>query len=342
MPPYVWYFAFMVRYFDTVQRITERYLTKRKKRLELEKAARAVKRTFKGELLGWLDAIVFAVVFVLLVNQFLFQLFLIPTPSMVATLLVKDRVFVSKTSYGIELYPGGPKVLDSKEPLRDDVIVFYNPMYESRGPVFDILSQIIYYGTFSLVNIDKDEDGNMRERLYVKRAALTGGESAVIENGKVFITADGLTHPFDEQEFRTATGQSIAPHQSLQPSLYSGFRAFGALLAYQEAGFIDLAPHILKQEYAQIESYRDVVDYYQVDKVQAQTLKQIDPSSMTLRGDFSRYEVGRYTPHGYILPLGDNRDNSQDGRYFGPVSTKKIIGSVKFRFWPLSRIGIVR
>ncbi|MGH0054072.1 MAG: signal peptidase I [Sphaerochaetaceae bacterium] len=48
--------------------------------------------------------------------------------------------------------------------------------------------------------------------------------------------------------------------------------------------------------------------------------------------------MGIYIPEGSILPLGDNRDNSRDGRYFGPVTQKKINGSVRFRFWPFSRM----
>ena len=42
-----------------------------------------------------------------------------------------------------------------------------------------------------------------------------------------------------------------------------------------------------------------------------------------------------------MLPLGDNRDNSQDGRYFGPVDEKKVNGRVVARFWPIGRIGLM-
>ena len=43
----------------------------------------------------------------------------------------------------------------------------------------------------------------------------------------------------------------------------------------------------------------------------------------------------------YTLPLGDNRDNSQDGRYFGPVSNSDIIGKVRFIFWPFNRASVI-
>ena len=48
----------------------------------------------------WIDALIFAVVAVTLINIFLFQNFKIPTGSMEKTLLIGDHLFVSKISYG--------------------------------------------------------------------------------------------------------------------------------------------------------------------------------------------------------------------------------------------------
>jgi signal peptidase I len=48
----------------------------------------------------WLDALIFAVIAVSLINIFLFQNYRIPTPSMEKSLLVGDHLFVSKLSYG--------------------------------------------------------------------------------------------------------------------------------------------------------------------------------------------------------------------------------------------------
>lgn len=332
----------MATYFEWIQRVTETFLTKRSAKIAANKEAKKVKRTFKGELLGWLDAIVFAVFFVLIINQYLFQLFMIPSPSMVATLLIKDRVFVSKTSYGVELYPGGPKILDSITPLRDDVIVFYNPEYESKGALFDLLSQIIYMGTFSLVNIDVDEAGNMRERLYVKRAAALEGEIVTFENGKAFLRGGGMPSAVDETLFRSKSNLSTAPHQSIEPSLYDGLNSYGALLAYQDENLGSVAPSYHLSRYKKVQEYQGAVDYYQVEKSRSLTLSHIDPSNLSYRSDAARYQNGIYVPENSVLPLGDNRDNSQDGRYFGPVPIKKVIGSVKFRFWPLNRMGLVQ
>ncbi len=51
-------------------------------------------------LVEWLDALIFAVVAVSLINIFLFQNYKIPTPSMEGTLLVGDHLYVSKLAYG--------------------------------------------------------------------------------------------------------------------------------------------------------------------------------------------------------------------------------------------------
>ena len=48
----------------------------------------------------WLDALIFAVIAVSLINIFLFQNYRIPTPSMEKSLMVGDHLFVSKLAYG--------------------------------------------------------------------------------------------------------------------------------------------------------------------------------------------------------------------------------------------------
>lgn len=43
-------------------------------------------------------------------------------------------------------------------------------------------------------------------------------------------------------------------------------------------------------------------------------------------------------PENQYLMLGDNRGNSEDGRYWGFLPKERFIGRAKFRFWPLTRI----
>ncbi|MFN5871114.1 MAG: signal peptidase I [Aphanizomenon sp.] len=46
-------------------------------------------------------------------------------------------------------------------------------------------------------------------------------------------------------------------------------------------------------------------------------------------------------PPNYYLMLGDNRDNSYDGRCWGVVPRNNIIGRAVVRFWPLGRMGSI-
>jgi signal peptidase I len=43
-------------------------------------------------------------------------------------------------------------------------------------------------------------------------------------------------------------------------------------------------------------------------------------------------------PNDYFV-MGDNRNRSQDSRFFGPISRDRIDGKAWFRIWPLDRVG---
>ena len=44
-------------------------------------------------------------------------------------------------------------------------------------------------------------------------------------------------------------------------------------------------------------------------------------------------------PRGHYLTLGDNRGQSSDSRFWGPVPRRAILGPVVLRYWPPARVG---
>lgn len=329
----------MNRFLAFLEKSVEHHLTKRK-RIKAFESER--KHTVLSEIWSWVDALIFAIFWVIIINQYLFQLFVIPSPSMVGTLDVGDRVIVNKDAYGVELYPAGKKVFtDNRRVQRDEIITFYNPEYESKGPLFDILSQVVYMGTLTLVNIDKNDDGTPAERLYVKRAVGMGGDEINFQNGNVVIKASGTDEYLKEEDFRDALSLAEGPHRSVDPVYYDGLKAAAALTSYDENGYASYAPQHLIRDYSELRGsgYDYIFDRYEFERSRTRTAYSFNPSDMNKRSDAAVYDNGIYVPEGKVLPLGDNRDNSNDGRYFGPVDETRINGRVIGRFWPITRIS---
>ena len=75
-----------------------------------------------------------ALVIAILIRSLLFQPFYIPSSSMEPTLLVGDRIFVSKYTYGYSKHslPFSPNITNKrffkKEPVRGDLVVFKTPL----------------------------------------------------------------------------------------------------------------------------------------------------------------------------------------------------------------------
>lgn len=62
---------------------------------------------------------------------------------------------------------------------------------------------------------------------------------------------------------------------------------------------------------------------------------------VTEPGAFSQEGVEIEVPEDSYLVFGDNRSHSRDGREFGPISRKLILGKAFFRYWPLDVIGLL-
>ena len=53
--------------------------------------------------------------------------------------------------------------------------------------------------------------------------------------------------------------------------------------------------------------------------------------------DFARVDIGSNE----VFVMGDNRQNSRDSRFFGPVPTDLIVGRAFARVWPLGALSFL-
>ena len=87
----------------------------------------------KKSVIDNLKTLFYALIIALVIRSFLLQPFYIPSSSMESNLLVGDRLFVTKYSYGYSKhsFPFSPNIFSGrylfKEPKRGDVVVFKTP-----------------------------------------------------------------------------------------------------------------------------------------------------------------------------------------------------------------------
>jgi signal peptidase I len=321
-----------VDFFDKFQSVAEAFLTRRrwKRRIKREK------QKAKNPVLDWVEAFFWAAGMVLLANQYVIQAYVIPSGSMIDTLNIGDRIFVNKLIYGPELLPGLLKLPSPIKPERNNIIIFENPAYLSRGPVFDVAQRIIYMLTISLVDIDRDELGQQKAHFLIKRAIGMGGDHFQIEKGEMKIRFAGETRWVDEREYNERRGWKHHLSRLVEEKQYPAIEIEGKAEAWKDMGLP--IPEYIREALPQTNNmrYRDSLAW---DKARIETIRNAMPYDSRYASLAARDSMGWYIPEGRIFPLGDNRDFSKDGRSFGPVRLSKVLGRGSSIHWPLNRIG---
>jgi signal peptidase I len=164
------------------------------------------KRTGKNSTaVEWLDALIFAVIAVTLINIFFFQNYKIPTGSMEKTLLVGDHLYVSKVAFGPKIpntplsfpfsqntLPFFPKVKSYLEwinlPYRrlagfrhikkDDIVVFNFPAGD----------------TVILERFESSYDANLRDIANSLKEQDLQGHNKILSNTEYLVEADKYAH----------------------------------------------------------------------------------------------------------------------------------------------------
>jgi signal peptidase I len=198
------------------------------------------------------DDLLFALIFVYIINLFLFQNYQIPTPSLEKSLLVGDYLFVSKVSYGPRI-PNTPisfplvqntlPFINSKSYIewprwgykrapgfgtvkRNNIVVFNFPAGDTialnmQNP--DYYSLLHDYGR-EAIHLNKAAFGEVMYRPvdkrenYVKRCIGMPGDSLSVVNNQVVINGEEIENPEGIQlnYFVETDGSFITPEQFRQ------------------------------------------------------------------------------------------------------------------------------
>lgn len=319
-----------------IVRHTERLLTWRARR----KGRARLRQARKHPVRDWVEAFLQAALMVLVINQFLLQAYRIPSGSMIRTFLEGDRIFVNKVIYGPELLPGISRLPGFASPQQNEVIIFVNPSYISRGPVFTLLQRTIYMLTLSMVDIDRDAiSDEARAHLLIKRAVGVAGDRFRNDRtGGLEVQLRGTGDWITEEAFQRVTGHHYDVQRLLDVRDYETIHRGASVLALQEIG-ISLSPE--EQQLAEAMRRSPIRDPFEFERVRQGSLAAAAPHVARYRQRYQFVANGWYVPYGRALGLGDNRDNSRDGRYFGPVREDQILGRAMIIYWPLGRLGRV-
>jgi signal peptidase I len=232
----------------------------------------------------------------------------IPSESMVPTFLVGDNLLVTKYNWGYHIPGTKGRVFDFGKPSRGDIVTFLPPLKTSE------------------------------RKNYVKRCVGIPGDTIEVRAKRVFINGKSEDYP-----------EAIAEVLVVPPAIQ---QAFTAELANGEKSKAWFGPYDEQgKKYwvlfrgRMIQVFGRVIDH--------DSLKTLKPNYRAYRPGFAQLDIwnglgnvdnyGPYTlkPNEYWM-MGDNRDNSRDSRYFGPVIYDDLRGNPVFRYYPFNaRFGSI-
>ncbi|MEM9883016.1 MAG: signal peptidase I [Planctomycetota bacterium] len=254
---------------------------------------------------GWVRPLLVVILIVTTVRSSLIDWNDVPTGSMVPTVMVGDRIAVNKLAYGFNLPFNGP--------------VLAVPLINVNIPwPLDFLPGF-YWGApepNDIVTFWKP--GGFFEPAYEQWLALGAGADeararATVGDGGIRMVKRVVAGPGDVVEMRPVTQKFDG-----RPFDFSQLVINGEAAVYTDKQGVELT-----------ETLGGVSR--RVQYLRGTTIAMGGGRSRPFPLQPAAHRFGPYTlGDDEYLMIGDNRDNSQDGRFFGPVKRDQITGQAKF------------
>ena len=189
-------------WFPPFQKAWGVYISKaEQKELRRQQKEKRIKRPLKTAIWENVDAVLQSIIIVIILQHFIFQLYVIPTESMVPTYLIKDRTLVTKFQSGPAIPLTKWRLPVLSKPERGDIVVFQSPEYTHKTLARRVFQQFIYYITLTMVDIDRDDNGMPRKRFIVKRLVGEPGEKLMMIDDTLYVKRQGTDFvPLEEDK----------------------------------------------------------------------------------------------------------------------------------------------
>ncbi|MEX2463634.1 MAG: signal peptidase I, partial [Balneolaceae bacterium] len=303
----------------------------------------------------WLDALVWAAIAAIILRTFFFGAYRIPTPSMEKTLLTGDFLIVTKLAYGprtpmtlsvpfTDIYTPGVdipwfRIPGYSEIKRNDIVVFNYPIdiapvsvktnYIKRavgipGDQLSITDKVLTVNGEEATQFETlmfNHRVQSRERIRLSASKVREAGAAILQsNNNTYIM--NMTEEVAEE--MNNWPEIVSVEKFVLPETYDGFSHRGFNFSRGFRNHDHMADFTVPYSGMEVELttdnwhlYQDILERYERIDVQK------EGEHFVING----VETNRYTiQKDYYFMMGDNRDDSEDSRYWGFVPDDHVIG----------------